>query len=90
MVRIHISVSGRVQGVGFRYFTQECACICELTGWVRNEWDGSVTLELQGDEGETERFLAILRLGNRYAYVDRLTKEEVPVLEEERGFHIRW
>ncbi len=90
MKRVRVSVFGQVQGVGFRFFAQECASMCEVTGWVKNEWDGSVTLEIQGDEGEAERFLAILRLGNRYAYVDRLTKEEVPVLEEERGFHIRW
>ena len=90
MVRIHISVSGRVQGVGSRYFTQECACICELTGWVRNEWDGSVTLELQGDEDNVNRVVAMLRLGNRFIHVEKLTREEIPVLEEERGFHIRY
>ena len=90
MKRVRVSVFGRVQGVGFRSFAQECASMCEITGWVKNEWDGSVTLEIQGDEGETERFLAILCPGNRYAHVDRLTKEEVPVLETERGFHIRY
>ena len=90
MKRVRVSVFGRVQGVGFRYFAQECASMCEITGWVKNEWDGSVTLEIQGDEEEITRFLAIVRLGTRYAHVDRLTKEEVPVLETERGFHIRW
>ncbi len=90
MKRVRVSVFGRVQGVGFRSFAQECASICEITGWVRNEWDGSVSLEVQGDEEEITRFLAIVRLGTRYAHVDRLTKEEVPVLETERGFHIRW
>ena len=90
MTRVHVCVFGEVQGVGFRYFAQQCAAICEITGWVKNEWDGSVTLEIQGTEDEVTRFVSMIRLGNRYVHVEKLTKEKIPVLEEERGFHIRY
>ncbi len=45
---IHLVVRGRVQGVGFRYFTQEVAIEWGLTGWVRNLPDGSVEVYAQG------------------------------------------
>ena len=49
MVRKHIFFSGDVQGVGFRYRSFYIAQSLDLTGWVQNEDDGSVTLEVQGD-----------------------------------------
>ena len=50
MVRRHIVFYGWVQGVGFRYRAQHAAALYGCTGWVRNEWDGSVTMEIQGAE----------------------------------------
>ena len=41
--------TGTVQGVGFRYYARAAALHLGLTGWVANNWDGSVTLEAQGD-----------------------------------------
>ena len=49
-VRKHIVFHGRDQGVGFRYTAKYLAQSLELTGWVRNEWDGTVTMEVQGRE----------------------------------------
>ena len=43
-----ITFYGRVQGVGFRYRARHAAELYGCTGWVRNEWDGSVTMEIQG------------------------------------------
>ena len=48
IVRYYISFKGRVQGVGFRWRAQTIANDLGLTGWVRNEYDGSVLMELQG------------------------------------------
>ena len=48
-VRRRYSIEGQVQGVGFRYRARYAAQTLELTGWVENEDDGSVTLEVQGD-----------------------------------------
>ena len=53
-VRRRYSIEGQVQGVGFRYRARYAAQTLELTGWVENEDDGSVTLEVQGDP---EKFL---------------------------------
>ena len=66
-VRKHILVSGRVQGVGFRYRTYYLAQNLGLTGWVQNLDDGRVEMELQGDEadsfseGWSKTVLSILR-----------------------------
>ena len=46
MARRHISFYGWVQGVGFRYRARHAAELYGCTGWVRNEWDGSVTMEM--------------------------------------------
>ena len=50
MVTRHLQISGRVQGVGFRYSMQREAARLGLTGWVRNRRDGSVEALVQGDE----------------------------------------
>ena len=49
-VRRHIVFHGRVQGVGFRYTAKYLANSLNLVGWVQNEWDGTVTMEVQGRE----------------------------------------
>lgn len=49
-VRKHITFYGRVQGVGFRYTAKHLARSLGLTGWVKNEWDGTVIMEVQGRE----------------------------------------
>ena len=48
MIRKHIVFYGSVQGVGFRYSARHAADLYGCTGWARNEWDGSVTMEIQG------------------------------------------
>ena len=52
MIRRHIIFTGWVQGVGFRYRARHAADLYGCTGWVRNEWEGSVTMEIQGEEEE--------------------------------------
>lgn len=49
-VRKHITFYGSVQGVGFRYTAKHLARSLGLTGWVKNEWDGTVIMEVQGRE----------------------------------------
>lgn len=61
--RLHAFVEGRVQGVGFRYFTMEVAQRYGLTGWVRNRWDGKVEIIAEGEHEQLNRFLAELRRG---------------------------
>jgi acylphosphatase len=69
-VRVRLVVSGRVQGVGFRWFVREAARRHRLAGWVRNRPDGSVELEASGDEDAYREFLDTLREGPPGARVD--------------------
>ena len=51
---------GEVQGVGFRWTTRNIANKLDLTGWVRNEWDGSVSMELQGTDDQIAKVFGTL------------------------------
>jgi acylphosphatase len=64
-----VTVTGRVQGVGYRYAVVDVARELGLTGWVRNALDGSVETWVQGDELVLEQFIAFLRQGPRSARV---------------------
>ena len=57
VIRQHLNVYGRVQGVGFRYRAKRIADALELTGTVRNMEDGSVELEVQGDDELIEEYI---------------------------------
>ena len=85
-IRKHIQFSGRVQGVGFRYKAKYLAQSLGLTGWVKNEWDGSVTMEIQGRSMMIEKMLENLNR-DRYIVIDWIDGREIP-LEEERGCHV--
>jgi len=65
LVRLHAIVEGRVQGVGFRYFTQERAVFLGLTGWVRNRWDGTVELVAEGPQADLDILLKAVQRGPR-------------------------
>ncbi|WP_460644498.1 acylphosphatase [Lacrimispora brassicae] len=87
-IRTHIYVSGRVQGVGFRFRTQQLARGIGLTGWVKNLDDGRVEMELQGREEEIDRLLG--RLGqDRYIVIDGFQSVQIPAVEE-NGFQVRY
>jgi acylphosphatase len=70
MIRTRLVVSGRVQGVGFRWFVREAARQHRLAGWVRNRPDGSVELEVSGEDSEFRDFVTELREGPPGARVD--------------------
>ena len=69
-------VSGRVQGVGFRYFTQDTALREGVTGWVRNLPDGRVEAVVEGDVEAVTRVERALRNGPRGARVDRVNVDD--------------
>ena len=83
MIRRHISFTGRVQGVGFRYRARHAASLYGCTGWVRNEWDGSVTMEIQGKAEDINRVIQAIRAGG-YVEIETMDGKEIP-LEDERG-----
>lgn len=85
--RKHIVFHGRVQGVGFRYTAKYMAQSLGLAGWVKNEWDGTVTMEVQGRETLINKLLVGLNQG-RYINIEWMDTEEIP-LEKESGFRVR-
>lgn len=70
--RVHVFVSGRVQGVAYRYFAERRAAEIPVTGWVRNLRDGRVEIMVEGEKADLESFLGFLRQGPRMAKVDDL------------------
>ena len=88
MIRCHITFTGYVQGVGFRYRARHAANLYGCTGWVRNEWDGSVTMEIQGEPEDIDRVLLAIEAG-RYVEIERMEGRDMP-LEDERGFRTEY
>ncbi len=85
MIRRHYVFSGWVQGVGFRWRAKNAASLWGCTGWVRNEWDGTVTMELQGLEAQLDRVLAAIA-DSRYIRIEQIESRDIPVDPDERGF----
>lgn len=81
--------TGRVQGVGFRAFVECAAREMGFTGWVKNMPDGSVTMEVQGEEANFPALSARVQRGNAYIQVTDLAWESRPCMTEEKTFTIR-
>lgn len=91
MKTVHIIVTGRVQGVGFRYFTVRCANDLGISGWVRNLPDGSVETAIQGQGEKIEEMIGLLKQGPGAANVSGLKTEEIESESEElSGFAVRF
>ena len=86
--RKEIRFYGAVQGVGFRYRAQYAANGCGVTGWVKNEWDGSVLMEAQGTDRQINEMLKLINMGS-YIRIDKMDYHEIPLEEYESGFHVR-
>ena len=77
-VRKHIVFHGRVQGVGFRYTAKSLAQALDLTGWVRNDWEGTVTMEVQGSEILINKLLNGLN-GGHFISIEWMDTKEIPL-----------
>ena len=86
--RVHYYVKGRVQGVGFRYFTKSQADDIGLSGWVRNLPDGQVEAEAQGSEEQLSQFYEALGRGPSFGRVDDIRKNEMTPVDTEKSFEI--
>ncbi len=89
LVRYKMIFTGRVQGVGFRYKASHVANQYRLTGYVKNEYDGSVSMEVQGSEQEIYMFLKMLA-SDRYIDIYDLAKERIPIEDDERSFIVQY
>ena len=88
-VRLHATIKGRVQGVGFRAFVVENAVALGVTGWARNRWDGSVEVLAEGDREALERLLMALRRGPRISNVTKIDQEWGDASGEFKSFHVK-
>ena len=82
-------ISGRVQGVGFRYFVQSAAVRESVVGWVRNLDDGSVETAAAGEPDAMERFERAIRQGPPASRVDHVTVDDGYPMTGQNSFHIR-
>ena len=90
VIRRYACAAGRVQGVGFRMFVRQQAVMNDITGWVMNMSDGTVTMELQGKASAVEAAFAAMRTGNYFIRVERLYIEERAPVDGERDFSIKY
>ena len=88
IIRRAATVSGRVQGVSFRYHTDQQANRLGLTGWVRNAADGTVRLEVQGRSDAVDELLTWARSGPSHAVVDDVEIHELDPKDGDSGFRV--
>lgn len=89
MKRVHVWISGRVQGVFFRASTRKSARRLGLSGWVRNLSDGRVEALAEGPEAEVNRWLEWCRSGPPVARVDEVETVWEEVQGDLKGFDLR-
>jgi acylphosphatase len=82
-------VSGRVQGVGFRYFAQDAARRDGINGYVTNRDDGTVEAVAEGEAEAIERFERALRRGPSQSRVEQVSVDEIEPAQGRSGFIIR-
>ena len=87
--RLHATVSGRVQGVGFRYFVLDAANSLNLTGWVRNRHNGNVEVLAEGERPDLEALLRHLNRGPASSYVQEVKHHWEAANGEFERFRIR-
>ena len=89
MRRVHVLVSGRVQGVFYRGATHAKMRSLGLSGWVRNLPDGRVEAVVEGDDARVEQALAFLRRGPPHAAVDNIEVRDEPCTGVTSEFELR-
>lgn len=85
-IRRHIVFYGTVQGVGFRWHARNFASAKGLTGWVKNLFDGSVEMEVQGTEEKIAALIAYME-SCPYVEIDRFETKEIEAKKVEYGFY---
>jgi acylphosphatase len=87
IIRQKLVFTGNVQGVGFRYRAKYAASEIGLTGWVKNEWDGSVVMEAQGTLEQIYRLIRTVSQGT-WVMVEHVERTNIPVEDHEYCFEI--
>ena len=90
MVQYEITISGKVQGVGYRYFAVRKATEMGITGWVKNSVDGSVIIVAQGIEEEIKTFIDYLHIGTTRSRFDQISKVKFNTLSNFDTFSVKY
>ena len=88
ILRKHICYYGKVQAVGFRFQAKHAAKRNGVTGWVKNEFDGSVTMEIQGTEQQINDVVAEID-SDPYIRIERMETKWLYPDPDEREFRVR-
>ncbi len=88
VISIKGRVTGKVQGVGFRYFTQQHAIELNVAGYAKNCNDGSVEFLLMGNEQSVNKMLEFVKVGPQHALVKNVQFEKLESIELAIGFQI--
>ena len=89
-IRKHIKFYGSVQGVNFRYNSSTIAKKLGLTGWVRNEYDGSVEMEAQGTSELINKLIDTMKNVSQYIVIDNIEQKVISVVKDEKEFIITY
>jgi acylphosphatase len=88
--RVHLEITGVVQGVGFRFFVVHWARHLGLTGWVRNRGDGSVEVMAEGEQGMLNDFVKKMHVGPVAAHVRAVNATPLDARGEYQAFEVRY
>ena len=88
-LRKRIRFYGEVQAVGFRFQAQYAAKLYGVTGWVHNEYDGSVLMEVQGSQEQINAVIAEID-SNPYIRIEQMETELIEPVKLETGFKVRY
>lgn len=88
-VRKYIRFYGQVQAVGFRWRAMQAAQLYGATGWVRNEYDDSVSMEIQGTERQIDDVIAALDRSS-YIVIERMEVKKLEPVADENGFRVKY
>jgi acylphosphatase len=86
---VFVVVTGRVHGVGFRYFIRQKAEELNIFGWVKNTPDGKVEIEAEGNPQNLETFLHWIKIGPARANIKSVSIAEISPLRDFTNFYIR-
>lgn len=87
IIRKRIKVYGYVQGVGFRYRAYHAAGMVGVSGWVRNESDGAVLMEIQGTEEQIDKVFTMIS-GGTYVSIEKMDSKTITVVDDDYAFQI--
>jgi len=85
---VALKITGKVQGVGFRWHTKQTADTLNVSGFVKNQYDGSVYVEAVGEDFAIEQFTEWCKQGPSWARVDHINLSDLPLFEAS-GFKIK-